>query len=197
LQAAYEEFGCNTGNTYFIGIDKGSNNEDVIAFDSIYGVHYPGVSGNQGGGNIVHLLYDVQSTPSVVVILPDRSIAVKQVYPPAFQLVVDSVQMAGGMLQECMTTGLDDFIGDEHFFVSPNPVRQKATLHFDLYENDVLAVRIYNASGRMVRWFHPEIFRAGKQTMDIDFSGLERGIYFVNVINQKGTQLTRKIILTP
>lgn len=196
MQAAYEEFGCNAGNTYFIGIDKGNDNKDVIAFDSIYGVHYPGVSGNQGGGNIVHLLYDVQSTPSVVVILPDRSIAVKQVYPPAFQLVVDSVQMAGGILQACMA-GINDFFAAEPFSVSPNPVRQKATLNFDLYENDVLTIRIYNSTGKMVKWIRPELFQSGEQSMDIDFSGLERGIYFLNVINKKGVQSTRKIILTP
>ena len=39
LQAAYEEFGCNDGNVFFMGIDKGNTNEDVIYFDETYGIN--------------------------------------------------------------------------------------------------------------------------------------------------------------
>jgi len=83
MQAAYEEFGCNDGNVFFMGIDKGNTNQDVIYFDSTYGIQYPGISGQDGGGNEVHLLYEIQATPTVVVIQPDKAIAVKQIWPPS------------------------------------------------------------------------------------------------------------------
>jgi hypothetical protein len=196
LQAAYEEFGCNTGNTYFIGIDKGNDNNDVIAFDSLYGIQYPGVSGNQGGGNIVHLLYEVQSTPSIVVIRPDRSIAVKQVYPPAYQNVVDSILMAGGIPQDCLT-GIEEFLTAGTFTIHPNPVRQNTSLTIDLPEDDVLNISIYDSGGRLIWWILREAFPSGKHSVSIDVSGLQRGIYFVNLVNQKGVQRSLKIILTP
>ncbi|MFU8844791.1 MAG: T9SS type A sorting domain-containing protein [Bacteroidales bacterium] len=196
MQAAYETFGCNAGNTFFIGIDKGNDNVHVLAFDSIYGVHYPGVSGNQGGGNIVHLLYDVQATPTIVVIRPDRSIAVKQVYPPAYQNVVDSILMTGGIPQDCLTA-VEEIIMTETFAIHPNPVRQNAILNFDLAEDDFLMTNIYNSNGQLVRMAFREAFRSGKHSVNIDFTGLEGGLYFVNLVNQKGVQRSLKINLTP
>jgi hypothetical protein len=189
-------FGCNAGNTFFIGIDKGNDNVHVLAFDSIYGVHYPGVSGNQGGGNIVHLLYDVQSTPSIVVIRPDRSIAVKQVFPPAYQNVVDSILTAGGILQDCLNA-FGEFFATAMFTIHPNPVRQNALLTFDLPEEDVFNISIYNADGKMVRSIPSEAIPSGKHSVKIDFAGLRGGVYFVNLISQKDVQISRKIILTP
>ena len=86
-----------------MGIDKGNTNEDIIYFDSVYGIQYPNISGNDGGGNQVHLTYDIQATPTMVIIDPDRSILTKQIYPPSFNSVVDSILIAGGVQQACLT----------------------------------------------------------------------------------------------
>ncbi len=102
MQAAYEEFGCNDGDIFFMGIDKGNTNQEVMAFDSTYGIQYPGVSGQDGNGNQVHLMYQVQATPAVIVIQPDRYISVKQIWLPTYTNIVDSITDAGGVPQECL-----------------------------------------------------------------------------------------------
>jgi len=195
LQAAYEEFGCNDGNVFFMGIDKGNTNADVIYFDSTYGIQYPGISGQDGGGNEVHLLYEVQATPSLVIIQPDKTIAVKQVFPPSFDNVVDSVSVAGGVQQACLTA-LNETIKEDEFTIGPNPVRDLAYLHFNLEFDAEIEVQIYNITGQMVMEFEPKTYTSGKFYLKADFTQQQEGFYFVQLLQNKQIVATKKLVVT-
>lgn len=107
ISQAYEYFGCNEGNVVFLGINWGSNNIEVLEFDSLYGANYPSVSGIQGGGNSVVEDYQTMSYPTVIVITPDRLIANKYIWPPAFDSIVQEVLLLGGLPAPC-TVNVDD-----------------------------------------------------------------------------------------
>ncbi len=169
MQAAYEQFGCNDGNVFFIGIDKGNTNEDVIYFDSTYGVQYPGISGQDGGGNQVHLLYEVQATPCIVVIQPNRVIDVKQVWLPTTTNIVDSVTNVGGILQSCLTN-IQISKTEEILTIGPNPVKDIAYLHLNILEEKEISIQIFNLTGRKIMDYQPVYYPAGKYYVKADFN---------------------------
>lgn len=101
VSAAYEYFGCNEGNVIFLGINWGSDNDLVREFDSLWGAHYPSVSGLQGNGNKVVEDYQVLSYPTVILITPDQLILHNYIWPPSFDTLVNLITQAGGIENEC------------------------------------------------------------------------------------------------
>jgi hypothetical protein len=193
LQAAYEQFGCNQGNVFFLGIDKGSTNANVIYYDSVYGIQYPTVSGQQGGGNPVHLTYEIQGTPTVIVITPDHVIAVKQIFPPATAKVVDSVMNAGGLLQDC-TTEIAEIVPNERFTLLPNPAIDRSYLSFKLVIRNELEVKIFDAMGCMVRKFPLASYAEGDHHLQIDLKGLREGLYYIHITDSIHILTVKKLI---
>lgn len=194
MQAAYEQFGCNDGNVFFMGIDKGNTNEDVLYFDSVYSVQYPGISGQDGAGNEVHLLYEVISTPSVIVIQPDRAISVKQVWLPTATNIVDSVTNVGGILQSCLTN-IQDNQNEELLRIRPNPIKDYAFLHLNLEDDKEIEILIFNITGKKVKEFSPSFYPSGKHYLKADFTKQPEGFYFVQVIEKGKVINTKKLIL--
>jgi len=177
-----------------MGIDKGNTNQDVIYFNSTYGIQYPGVSGQNGGGNEVHLLYEIQATPSVVVIQPDRVIAVKQIWPPNINNIVDSVSSAGGMLQACMTN-IQLTYTEEILTIGPNPVKDYAYLHLNLKEEKEIEILVYNLTGQKIMEFKPVFYPAGKYYIKADFTHEPEGFYFVQIVENGSVITTNKLVL--
>jgi hypothetical protein len=192
---AYEEFGCNDGNVFFMGIDKGNTNYDVTLFKSTYGIQFPGVSGDEGGGNAVHQAYDIQATPSVVVIAPDKAIASHWIWPPNATNIVDSVLLAGGIQQECIT-GMEERPEKTALLtIHENPIQDQ--VHFTIHpgSSKVLEVVIRNLEGRKVAGLAPAPYDASGQTAWIDMNGLPDGLYFIQLMESGQKADTRKIIL--
>ena len=195
MQAAYEDFGCNSGNVFFLGIDKGSTNSNVIYFDSVFGVDYPEVSGVQGGGNQVHLTYGVQSTPSIVLIRPDHIIVVKQIWPPSFENVTDSISEAGGIFQNCMTS-VAEIKPEKHMTLAPNPVKDFAYFTFVLDDLKKIEITIRSVTGQNVFHKEADYYSAGKALIEADLTSLENGFYIVEIVENDQIIQIEKIILT-
>ena len=193
VQAAYEAFGENEGNVFFMGIDKGNTNANVQYFDSVYGITYPDVSGQNGGGNPVHMAYSIQGTPTIAVILPNRYIEVKQIYPPSYENLIDSIVSAGGSL----ITSVDEqaAVNDNILILSPNPASSFVNLNFDLLKSRTLKVEIYNLLGMKVFETKPEIYQMGKFKKRIDVSTLPKGPYFVRLLDNSNQLQVKKLIL--
>lgn len=178
-----------------MGIDKGNTTNDVILFDSIYGIEYPGVSGQDGGGNAVHWDYNIQGTPTLVVITPDKLIAAHQVYPPSTANVIDSVLAAGGIQQAC-TTGLPAIPTQEEFLgVAPNPFRGPLTITLDLKRESILEVAVVNLTGQRIRTIGERRYTSGHHRLQADLSAYPDGIYFVQLKKEGQVIQSRKLVL--
>jgi hypothetical protein len=177
-----------------MGIDKGNTNANVIYFDSVYGVHFPEFSGQQGGGNAVHLLYEIQATPTVVVITPDHLIACNQIWPPNEVKVVDSVSAAGGVVQECFTS-IIDICTVEAISVSPNPATDLINISFRIAEGLKLKIGIYDILGRTVWQTGPLYYPIGRYYITADLADKKEGYYFVEMITDGQVASVKKIIL--
>lgn len=195
MEVAYSEFGCNEGNVFFMGIDKGNYNDDVIYFNNLYGIEYPSASGMEGGGNEAHMLYDLQGTPSVVVIAPDRTILVHQIFPPSSDNIIAAVEGAGGIPQSCITsvnTVVD--IGDDRGFY-PNPASD--FIHYDLKldEPGEIAMEIIDLTGKTVMQSAPRIYREGIPEISLQVKDLPNGMYIARLKGNGKLFHTSKIII--
>jgi len=193
LQATYEEFGCNEGDVFVIGIDKGNSTQNVIYFDSVYGVTYPNVSGNDGGGNPVHLAYDIQGTPTVVIIAPTHEILVKQILPPDYESLVDSLLEVGANQQPCFTA-VGETKKEDILRIGPNPVNKIAILNLSFSTGKSVEVKIYNLTGQQILGIGASYYSPGIHRIKADLTAEPEGFYFVQIIEDNQVLTTRKLI---
>ncbi|MCD4736275.1 MAG: T9SS type A sorting domain-containing protein [Bacteroidales bacterium] len=196
MQQAYLEFGCNEGNVFFISIDKGNWNEDVIFFNNEYGIEYPSISGMEGNGNITHLDYEIQGTPSIVMIAPDKSIPVRQVFPGVAQNIIDSVAAHGGIAQTCGVTAVNENgISKNSFSFYPNPASEFVTFGATLKKRETIYIEIYDLMGKLVSKTGPALYKEGISETSISVSHLANGIYIGQIRNGETNLESKKIII--
>ena len=190
FQGSYEDFDENNSNVYFMGINWGSDNDEVRAFDSTYGLTYPTVSGVQGGGNGVFNDYNILSYPTVIVIVPEDHVIVNQeIVPPVRDSINKAVIAAGGIM-----VGIEEYGEDINIIrVFPNPVQTKATISFTLDAISIVSISIVDIMGREKQSISPQQYASGNVTIPVDLSNLIDGVYFIK-IKCDNMVITRQII---
>lgn len=114
INAAYINFGCNSGDVFFIAMDQGDTDAQCIAFDEQFGVEYPTVSGNEGGGNAVCTAYGITAYPTVILIAPNHNIIEQDIWPIANpQAVIQPILNAGCTPKDCPTGGEPTIVGTD------------------------------------------------------------------------------------
>jgi len=76
--------------------------------------------------------------------------------------------------------------------VYPNPTRDKTTLSFEVNEDELFNITLFDLKGREVQSIHSGKLKKGRQTFNIDLSDLESGLYTV-VISSSNALQTLKI----
>ncbi|MCF8371995.1 MAG: T9SS type A sorting domain-containing protein [Bacteroidales bacterium] len=99
INQAYINFGCNTGNVVFLGINNGDTNAEVDAFRFTYNMWMPSISGIDGGANMVCFDYNVTMYPTAVLIAPDKTILEQGMDISTMDSIIEN---HGGILQPCM-----------------------------------------------------------------------------------------------
>ena len=117
--------------------------------------------------------------------------------PPSTKAVLaDSIMRFFGL-----ALGVEDKPGTEQYPIAyrlnqnyPNPFATHTTFTYAIPKAAFVAVRLYDASGRMVRSIVEETRSAGYHTMTIDAESLHPGIYFIK-LETSHTTLSRKCIV--
>lgn len=151
VNAAYEKYGCNTAKTFFMSIDYGDTNAEVLAYDEQYDIVYPSVSGLQGGGNGVVNQYNIQGFPTLYVIDSTKTI-VAQIDPPTLQVFNFRFQQLGIPPAACLSAAYaPNTIGRLDLF--PNPVAHEQQLQFRLpeFEQGTARYEIQNFIGQTMQ----------------------------------------------
>tara|TARA_B110000467_G_C18312760_1_gene479300 strand:+ start:298 stop:984 length:687 start_codon:yes stop_codon:yes gene_type:complete len=108
LNAAYTDYGCNTGEVIFLSIDDGDSDALVLQYENDYGGLLPTASGNDGGGNAVNSAYGINAFPTVILIAPDRTILNNDIFPvTANNLTTALTTNAGINTAACDTASTD------------------------------------------------------------------------------------------
>ena len=81
LNQSFTDYGCNLGEVFYISIDAGDTDAEVLQYEYDYGGLLPAVSGIDGGGDAVNSTYGIGAYPTVVLIAPDYTIIEQDIYP--------------------------------------------------------------------------------------------------------------------
>ncbi|PKP22117.1 MAG: hypothetical protein CVU05_05290 [Bacteroidetes bacterium HGW-Bacteroidetes-21] len=109
INQSYMDFGCNTNNVIFIGINNGNSISEVLAYEATYGATYPSIAGLSGGTAITDD-YGVSAFPTIIMIAPNHDIIEQDIWP--VDPLTDVVEGHGGILSPCGSTVFTaDFVG--------------------------------------------------------------------------------------
>ncbi len=192
FEMAYQNFGANSGNVFFLAINYNGTNADVIYFDSVFNITLPSASGLDGGGNVAFDTYQVASYPTVVVIQPDKTIVSQRVWEPTTANITEVVLSAGGTL-----------VGQEEQILSyqnglvlyPNPAQNEAVISLDLKQDEVITLTVRNVFGQSVQKISTsEMMSKGLHTKRISVQNLPSGIYFVEAESSNHIKVQRFMI---
>lgn len=175
FQAAYEAFGSNENNVFFVAINYGDDNAGVVAFDSTYGVTLPTVSGLQGGGDDVYIDYEIQAYPTVIIITPDHQIVEQFVWPPTQENIIDAVYNAGGIVVGVPQRALNN----NKAVVFPNPIHKNGFFKINLDREAKLRLDIYNLVGNKLTETGISQLNIGGNSIELNVRDLENGFYFL------------------
>lgn len=177
FQMAYERFGFNEGNVFFMAINVNGNNYEVEAFDSTYNITLPSVSGLDGGGNKAYDAYMISSNPTVIVIQPDKNIFSQRIWEPTVENITQTVIEAGGIF-----VGVPEKESQDLFSIYPNPASGYANLQFKEHiEQANIAIRSLN--GQLLYETELNALQATNFSSNyrLNLPTLENGIYIVDV----------------
>lgn len=92
--------------------------------------------------------------------------------------------------------GIEEATSNISLKVSPNPVREKVELIFELEESTVVHFELYNLNGQKVQTLLSSRAKAGKNRFSFAIDSLSTGMYVLKMIDAKGKSLqTEKIII--
>lgn len=191
FQSAYEIFDSNNGNVFFMGINTNNDDQEVILFDSIFGLTYPSVSGIQGGGDNVYESYNIMSYPTVIVITPNHQIVEQSIWPPSEENIVNAVYAHGGLM-----VGTNE-IKNENLgvMVFPNPVGEKAFLSVNSTVESSIEFKLINQFGQVVFLSKKIVLKQGPNHLKLPVEMLDNGIYFVMVSGEGFPSETVKFVV--
>lgn len=195
VNQAYEDFGCNTGDVIFIGMDTGDDTQAVQNFDQTYGAHYPAISGTDGGGNAVCSNYGISAYPTVILIAPNRDIISQDIWPPTTSAITSLLNNNGVQTASCASTSIDDNVTAAITSTYPNPASDMINVSFSLEEASDVQFEIYDVLGQVVVSTNVSQFNAGKNQLTIDTSMLSAGNYFIRITANGNTYAPQKLMI--
>jgi thiol-disulfide isomerase/thioredoxin len=152
ITGSYTQMGCNMHDVFYIEISYMDSDAACQQWANEYGVEFPTV-GKDGGGNEVFDLYGITACPTLVLIMPDRSIPIQgllDLYPFSAQDVVNAMQQNGLQPHDCNTTSVDE--NSNTLTLYPNPANESVTLQGE----NIGIVSLYNVLGQKIDTFIPE-----------------------------------------
>jgi cytochrome oxidase Cu insertion factor (SCO1/SenC/PrrC family) len=181
---SFIDYGCNTGGVYFISIDQGDTDAEVLAYEGTYytGADIPSASGNNGGGNSVCTTYGISAYPTYILIAPNHDIVEQDMWPigSAADFTNYLTTQNGIAQQSCATSGIDD-LANVHVALYPNPAVNTVSIA-SLQQIQLTQISIVNMYGQTV--LSQNISSTDVLTFDV--SGLANGMYVMNMITDKG-----------
>ena len=164
---AYRLYGCNQHDVFFMEITPNGHDDDCRIWVDQFGVEYPTIS-RDGGGNTIAQAIPVGLYPTLMLIRPDHTIAVRDIYPPTLEYIIDAFESESYMQYEC-EDGIEE-AENQLFTLFPNPANESLTLKGE----NLGTVRVYNVLGQKV-----DEFEANDTETNINTTRYEDGVYVV------------------
>ena len=100
---SYYAFGCNQYDVFYMEISDRDSDAVCQNWCQNYGVEYPTISGPAGGSTICGTsMYNIPAFPTVILIAPDRSIVIQDLWPiNNAQTIITALEQHGIQQHEC------------------------------------------------------------------------------------------------
>ena len=106
---SYYTMGCNMHDVFYMEISDRDSDAACLNWVNTYGVEYPTISGAAGGSTICgNSMYRIPAYPTVILIAPDRSIVLNDLWPISnAQTVVNALMDQGVQPHDCNAATYD------------------------------------------------------------------------------------------
>lgn len=190
---SYHDFGCNTGDVFYLGINWGANNIGVIDFMAVHAVGYPCASGTEGLGNQVNEQYEIATHITALVILPDGTIAGQFFGPNSFPTrdSLNSLLLSLGAHMQTCGVGLEEH-KESNLSLYPNPVVDALFINIPTLSNGTYQLDFLNLQGQKIlsKYFHI----TSNECIKINTQTISSGIYFLQLKKEDDIIFNHKII---
>lgn len=176
ISGAYTEMGCNQHDVFFMEISDIDNNQRCLQWIDEFNVQFPTI-GVEGGGSEIFNTYGITACPTVILIMPDRSIPIKgypPMYPFSVQEAVSVLQQYGGLEPHECNDNVQETTEFQTLDIFPNPANNTVSICGE----NLGTVSVFNAMGQKIE----ELQTEGEQIV-IPTSQYQNGIYFVKTGN--------------
>jgi len=190
INNAYIQFGCNTNEVLFMGINYNNTDGEVISFENQYALHYPNISGIEGNGNDIVTLFQVIAFPTIILIAPDKTIPKQDIWPLTTVNIVDELISAGVDTIACPYASVETHKPLSQFLINPNPAKDWININNLSGEKD-LTISIFDYLGRNVYYSNNSLFSKEK----INTSNYKSGIYFLQISKSGSLLFSEKIVI--
>jgi hypothetical protein len=92
-------------------------------------------------------------------------------------------------------TDIEEIDIDIDFCITPNPINQQASVTFNLAENNLVQLKVFNSVGSLVFETKEQIYQVGNHTILFENNNLNNGIYYFQLASGSKT-LSRKVVIT-
>ena len=191
FEEAYQAFGANSGNVFFLGVNYNGTNSDVIFFDSVFDITLPSCSGLEGGGNLAFSTFQISAYPTVVVIQPDKTIASQHVWEPTSSNITAAVINAGGLY---VSQNENPEQATKKLNIFPQPASGFINLGFVSNPDAVFStIKIRDLAGRILDVQTFDLV-AGYNNVVVRTAELRKGAYVIEVL-MGNTSLNEKFVI--
>lgn len=99
---SYYSFGCNMYDVFYIEVSVSDGDAACQNWAANYGVEYPTISTAGGGATICNSLYQIGQYPTVILIAPDHSIVIQDLWPiNNAQTIINALTPYGIQQHDC------------------------------------------------------------------------------------------------
>lgn len=197
VDGAYQNFGCNSSNVFFIGINNGDNTATTIAFGNDFGAGYPAASGTDGGANAVVTAYGITAFPTVILIAPDHSIPEQDIWPIADAAYLNTLIAGHGGVAATCTSGINtrEMPGENGMnFLNPNPATDQTTVNFFTKQTTTVTFEVRNLTGQLL-YTSTKLSAAGDHQEIIPCNDLANGFYLIRMLTDNTVADQKKLTI--
>jgi thiol-disulfide isomerase/thioredoxin len=162
---SYYSFGCNMHDVYYMEISVSDADPACQTWVTNYGVEYPTIGTTGGGGSICNQ-YQISYYPTVILIAPDRSIVIQDLWPiGSAQAVINALTPYGIEEHECSSVVYEETLtfDTDTLWISQDQNFSSLTIYNNTAEPEVHLNKI--TIDTIMPWFY---FIYGDQQIALD-----------------------------
>lgn len=187
FKTAYQNFGCNSGDVFFLKIEGDGTDAQTANFMNNVGAEgsSPVVSGLGGGGQAVDDAYGISAYPTFILIAPDRSILNRDIWPFSASIAANELSAVGIQPKSCesVNTSIAEAPETISMEVFPNPAQSELNVRFTLNASERVRFEVYDVMGMLVRSSPASVFASGMGISRVALDGVANGTYVLRMFS--------------